>query len=677
MGCVINVETTTVNIASQLVRYGVPFVCDMVQKANSGHPGGPASSFPAAAVLFSKHLRYHPTNPQWVNRDRFVLSAGHESALLYYLLYCIGYLPKTELENFRQIGSKTAGHPEYGVTPGVEVTTGPLSTGFVTGLGIALAERYLHAQLGEALSHYTYVLVSDGDLEEENAKGVAEIAALYKLNKLIVYYDDNNAQIDGRASDVIPTPYAQIFKAWGWHVEIVDGNNLKEIDQAYKNAQKQTTAPTLIVGKNIIGKGIVGLEDNFKSHGAPVGPDAIAKTKQSLGLPTDQNFIDSPEIQNFFKTHNAELLKNVIEPWQKLAKPELFKTLLTKEFKFPTQIDNFANQKEDVATRTVAGRILEQLATLMPQVLVSTADTGSSNCTQMFEKVGGTALKSQMGRYFQMGVREATMGGVANGVGLHSGLVMVTSTYLAFSDFMREFIRLGALMHLPAIYLYTHDSIHVGEDGPTHQPVEHLFALRAIPNLAVYRPADAKETAAVFEHIFTQRLQHGPAVLILTRQNVPVLPFGVEQIKAGVARGGYVLYQSKATPQILLAATGSEVDLVLKVAQNLEAEGVSVRVVSIPCLNLFEQQAEDYRQSVLPDTMPVRLFVEAGCRQGWGWHVGPLGQVCSIDHFGESGKASDLAKKFGFTVEQVLTQAMHLLKESSEKKKKLAQAWGL
>jgi transketolase len=624
---------------------------DAVQKANSGHPGLPLGMADAAYVLWSRYLKHNPADPGWPNRDRFVLSAGHGSMLLYSLLYLTGYaLPLEELKQFRQWGSKTPGHPEYGEAPGVETTTGPLGQGFANGL--------------EIVDHYTYAIVSDGDLMEGISHEAASLAGHLGLGKLIYLYDDNRITIEGSTDLTFSEDVAQRFAAYGWHVQSVDGHERDAVDVAIAQAQVARSRPSLIMCRTHIGYGSPNKQDTAEAHGAPLGEEEVRRTKEALGWPADAQFLVPEEALAHFRTaldrgnqaqsnweavfgrYAAEHPAQAAE-WQRRMAGKL-------PGGWREVLPAFAADSPAVATRVAGGKVLEALAAVVPELVGGSADLHPSTKTflKAYEPVQAGAFG---GRNFHFGVREHAMGGILNGLALHGGFIPYGSTFLVFSDYMRPSIRLAALMGLPVIYVFTHDSIFVGEDGPTHQPVEHAVSLRTIPRLVTLRPADARETAGAWGVALARK--EGPTALLLSRQKVPVL---AETDLDAVARGAYVLADAEDS-QLILMASGSEVSLVLEARALLSEQGIAARVVSVPSWELFEAQPQAYRDAVLPPAVTARLAVEAGVDLGWDRYVGPSGATCTLGRFGASAPYKVLAEKFGFTPQAVAEQAKGLL----------------
>ncbi|HGY54135.1 MAG TPA: transketolase [Caldithrix abyssi] len=630
-------------------------IMDGTRKANSGHPGGAMSSTDFAYVLFKYFLRYSPDNPQWFNRDRFVLSAGHESMLLYSLLTLVGYLDIEDLKNFRQFKSRTPGHPESHLTPGVEATTGPLGQGFSMAVGMAAAEVSLRARLGEDIvSHYTYVLAGDGDLQEPVALGSASLAGHLKLNKLIVFYDRNRIQISGPTSRADSTDMRKVFEGFQWRVVEIDGHNRQTILQALEEARKVTDRPTLIIGDTVMAKGAATREGDHETHGAPLPEEEIAATKEKMGLPADQKFYLPEDVLQHFRSRFADLRKTE-EEWQhtlqnKKNNPE-FANLWQNIFNEVTgQQLSIPSFDAPVATRAAFGKTLAAFADQLPQLIGGSADLEPSNQTRAFmEKTGEFTADSPTGRNISFGVREFPMGAILNGMALHGGLRPFGATFLVFSDYERPAIRLSAMQKLPVLHVFTHDSFYVGEDGPTHQPVEHLAALRAIPDLLVFRPADANETAAAMQVIMKQTER--PSALALTRQKLPLLDVGLASPE-NVGRGAYIVHGNpQETADMILIASGSEVHLALDIAKKLSH--LKIRVISMPCTELFDEQDESYKKLLLPDEVRFRVAIEAGVTFGWERYTGLDGWVFGLNHYGDSAPYQALEKAYGFTPEQL------------------------
>ena len=647
---------------------------DAVEQAQSGHPGMPMGAAPMAYVLFTRHLRHNPSNPHWVDRDRFVLSAGHGSMLLYALLHLSGYdLSMEEIKNFRQWDSITPGHPEVHETPGVETTTGPLGQGFANGVGMAIAERYLSATFKtgayDLIDHYTYGIVSDGDLMEGVAAEAASMAGHLGLGKLIYLYDDNEISIDGSTDKAFTEDVGARFDAYGWHViRIEDGNDLEAIDHAIQEAKDETDRPSLIVVQTHIGYGSPNQQDTAAAHGSPLGADEVKLTKENLGWPVDETFHVPDEVYDHMR-QAVEQGAGLEAEWADLHRrfrkdrPEeadRFDRIMDGDLPdgWADAVPAF-DTGDDMATRKASGITLNAIAPAVGDILVGgSADLSGSNKTEVdgrtdFQKDNPT------GQYFRFGVREHAMAGSANGMALHGGMRPYVGTFLIFSDYLRPSLRLSALMEQPVIYVFTHDSIGLGEDGPTHQPVEHLMALRAIPNLTLIRPADANEAAQAW--VAALRNTTGPTAFALTRQTVPTIDRETCATAEGVHRGAYVLSDDDGTPDVILMGTGSEVQHALAAAQTLRDEGHAVRVVSMPSFELFEAQDEVYRHQVLPPDVTARVSVEAGVTSGWERYVGLQGTSIGIDRFGASAPGATNMQKFGFTAEHVADAARELI----------------
>jgi len=649
---------------------------DGVQKANSGHPGMPMGAAAMAYVLWTRFLKHNPTNPHWPDRDRFVLSAGHGSMLLYSLLHLTGYdLPLEELLNFRQWGSRTPGHPEYGLTAGVETTTGPLGQGFANGVGMAIAERFLAARLNRPglmiVDHYTYAIVSDGDLMEGVASEAASLAGHLGLGKLIYLYDDNHISIEGSTDLTFTEDVERRFEAYGWHVQRVDdGNDRAAIAAAIEAAQAATKQPSLIMVRTHIAYGSPGKQDTAAAHGAPLGAEEVRRTKENLGWPVEPPFHVPDEAltrfrealergraweaewQAHFEAYAAEYPQLAAE-WQTTMRGQL-------PVGWDADLPDFVPADGPLATRQVSGQILNAIAPYLPTLLGGSADLAPSNNT-LLKQYDDITSDDFSGRNLHFGVREHAMGSIANGMALHGGLIPYTGTFLVFSDYMRPSIRLAAMMGLPVIFIFTHDSVWLGEDGPTHQPVEQLAALRAIPGLIVLRPADAAETVEAWR--VALRHQDSPVALALTRQKLPVLDRTKVADAAKVARGAYVLAEAEGErPDVILIATGSEVHLALEAREQLAEQDVKARVVSMPSWELFDQQPPTYRDQVLPPTVTIRLAIEAGVPQGWHRYVGLAGEVIGLNRFGASAPYKTLMEKFGFTAENIASRALALLR---------------
>jgi transketolase len=637
---------------------------DGVQKANSGHPGLPMGAAAMAFTIWTKHLRHSPRNPKWMGRDRFILSGGHGSMLLYSLLHLTGYdLPLEQLQNFRQWGSLTPGHPEYGLTPGVEVTTGPLGQGFATGVGMAIASSHLAATFNkpghELLDSYIYAIVTDGDLMEGVASEAASLAGHLSLGRLIYLYDDNKISIDGSTDLAFTEDRAMRFESYGWHVQRVDdGNDVDAIDKAIKTA-KTDPRPSIIMCRTIIGYGAPNRQGTSKAHGEPLGDEELNAAKDNLGWEKEPRFFIPEDVLAFYRKA-VDRGRELEADWKmrREAYVRLFPDL-GAEFnrrvlmnKLPegweSALPVFPADPKGMASRAASGKVINAIAPKLPELIGGSADLAPSNNT----KIDGTPAfqkDSPAGRNFHFGVREHAMGSILNGMAIFGGVIPYGATFLVFADYMRAAVRLAALSHYPSIFIFTHDSVGLGEDGPTHQPVEQLTSLRLIPNLTVIRPADANETAQAWKVAIERR--DGPTVLALTRQALPTL-----DVSPAVEKGAYIV-KDFGMPEIILMASGSEVSLILEAAQKLADEGKGVRVVSFPSWDLFEKQDEAYRESVLPKSITRRLAVEAGATLGWERYAA---SVIGIDRFGASAPAKVIFEKLGFTVDNVVERAKEL-----------------
>jgi transketolase len=646
---------------------------DMVEAAKSGHPGAPMGLAPAGYVLFTRVLRHNPRNPAWPNRDRFVLSGGHASALLYSLLHLCGYdLALDDLKQFRQWGSKTPGHPEYRHTPGVETTTGPLGQGIGNAVGMAIAERHLAARYNcgsqKIVDHYTYVFCGDGDLMEGVASEAASLAGHLGLGRLICLYDDNRVTIDGGTELAFTENVARRFAAYGWQVlRVKDGNDLGALQKAFTDARSEPDKPSLIVCRTHIAYGSPNKQDSHEAHGAPLGQDEVRLTKARLCFPPDEVFrVPEPALRRFRgcleRGAKAEAgWRKVFDSWSHKHPAQAEDWHRTLDGRLPedwaADLPAFAGAKP-MATRAAFGQVLNAVAPKLPELMGGSADLSPSNNTAI-QGARDFQKGEPAGRYLRYGVREHAMGAVMNGLALHGGVRPYGGTFLVFADYMRPAIRLAALMKLPVIYVFTHDSIAVGEDGPTHQPVEQIAVLRAIPGLTVLRPADATETAAAWR-IALQR-KEGPVALILSRQNLPILDRQVLPVADMVANGGYVLSPSAGEPQALLIATGSEIQPALAAQSMLAMGGVAVSVVSMPSWELFETMPQGYRESVLPSEVGARVAIEAGIALGWERYVGANGMVVCMTGFGASAPGGTVMAKFGFTAERVRDAVLTVL----------------
>lgn len=642
---------------------------DAVQKANSGHPGMPMGTADIAYVLWTKYLKHNPKNPNWFNRDRFILSAGHGSMLIYSLLHLTGYdLSLDEIKNFRQLGSKTPGHPEYGVTPGVEMTTGPLGQGFATGLGMAMAEKYLsnrfNTDADKIVDHFTYAIVSDGDLMEGVSHEAASLAGHLKLGKLIYLYDSNRITIEG-TTDLAFTENTKLrFEAYGWDVQEIDGHNHAQIAEAIENAQKETEKPSIIICKTHIGFGSPNKQDTPDSHGAPLGDEEIKLTKEAYNWPSDEPFFIPEEALNEFRKAIANGEKAETE-WQntlnsfKKANPdeaaEFDKWISRALPNLEEVLPEFPVSEKGEASRNASGKVIQALKDAIPNLFGGSADLAGSNKTDI-DDGKSFIVESNTGRIVHYGVREHAMATAINGINLHGGLIPYGGTFFVFTDYMRPAIRLAALMKVPSIFVMTHDSIGLGEDGPTHQPVEHLASLRAMPNVLVLRPGDANEVAYAWKAALENT--DGPSLLVLTRQNMPTYQRDEENAASLVQKGAYIFRDSeKETPDAILIGTGSELSLAVEAQETLKNQGIDARVVSMPSWELFEKQDDAYKNNVLPQEVKNRVSVEAGSTFGWKKYIGDHGTAVGMDSFGDSAPFDELYNHFGITTEAVVKAA--------------------
>lgn len=646
---------------------------DAVQKAESGHPGMPMGMADVAYVLWTKFLKHNPKNPQWFDRDRFILSAGHGSMLLYSLLHLTGYdVSLDELVNFRQLGSITPGHPEFGLTPGVETTTGPLGQGFGTGIGMAIAEEFMAATFNKdqfnLVDHYTYAIVSDGDLMEGISHESASLAGHLKLSKLIYLYDSNKISIEGSTDLAFTDNTKQRFEAYGWDVQVIDGHDHSQIEEAIKKA-KTTNTPSLIECKSKIGFGSPNKEGTADSHGAPLGEDEIKLTKKKLGLDPDKKFHVSDEVY--------KQMKKAVEKGSKLE-DEWNEKFSEYEKVFPVDsvsFNQFVNREtpddwnkvlpvfdadpKGMATRKASGSVLNHLDKHIFNLLGGSADLAGSNKTMLNDETSFSA-ENRLGRNFHFGVREHGMAAALNGLALHGGVIPYGGTFLVFSDYNKPSIRIAALSEIPSIFVFTHDSIGLGEDGPTHQPIEHLAALRATPNVHVLRPADANETAICWKNAIER--EHGPSLLVLTRQSLPTLDRSVYADVSGTEKGAYILKKENGdSPELILMSTGSEVHIALEAAHKLEESGTSVRVVSMPCIEIFKEQPEAYQHEVLPPDVKKRISIEAAATLGWYRWVGSEGIAMGLDRFGTSAPYEEAYEELGLTADAIIENAEKLL----------------
>jgi len=648
---------------------------DMVEKAKSGHPGMPMGAAAMAYVLWTKFLKHNPKNPNWINRDRFVLSAGHGSALLYSLLHLTGYdLSLDDLKNFRQWESITPGHPEYHQTPGVETTTGPLGQGFATGVGMALAERLsanrYNKNKHKLLNYSIYGIVSDGDLMEGISSEAASYAGTLKLGKIIYLYDDNNISIEGSTDIAFTEDVYKRFEAYNWHVqEVKDGNNLDKIEKAIKKAQKDDR-PSLIIAKTQIGFGSPNKADTAGVHGSPLGEEEMTATRKNLNWPDEPFYIPKETLEKFRQA--VDQGKKMENEWNKL-----FEQYQTDYQKLAEELTNlqqgeipqdwqqtlptFEADEKGIATRAASGKVINAIASSLPIFIGGSADLAPSNNTHIdnYADIAGNQPMDVEARNLHFGVREHAMGAILNGLALSKIFIPYGGTFLIFSDYMRPAIRMAALMKLPVIYIFTHDSIGLGEDGPTHQAVEQLMSLRTMPGLTVIRPADANEVAIAWQTAIENN--SGPTALILSRQNLPIIDRSIYANSENAKQGAYVVNKNIKNPDIILMATGSELQLALGAATELKKQDIKAQVVSMPSWELFENQSQEYKDKILPPNVTARIAIEAGVTLGWQKYVGLNGKIIGIDRFGASAPGSVLMEKFGFTVENVIKQALEIL----------------
>ncbi len=658
------------NLAINTIRF---LAIDAIEKANSGHPGMPMGCAPIAYSLYTKFMNHNPENPKWINRDRFVLSAGHGSMLLYSILHLCGYdVSMEQLKQFRQWGSITPGHPEYGLTPGVETTTGPLGQGFTNAVGMAIAQEYLAARYNKndikILDHFIYEICSDGDLMEGVSHEAASIAGHLKLKKLIFFYDDNSITIDGSTSLTFSENVAQRFEAYHWHVQILENvNDLDALEAAVVNAQK-SELPSIIITKTHIGYGSPNKQDTASVHGSPLGKEEALLTRKNLGWNEEGEFVIPEkvsglfdELKTSFKQKESEWDKRFDE--YKTKYPEDAAELINvmdgdfgSEWK--SKLPVFPQDEKGMATRAASGKVLNAVAESLPTLIGGSADLAPSNNT-FLKDYPIFSSSNYGGRNFHFGIREHAMAGILSGMALYGGVIPYGGTFLVFSDYMRPALRLGALSGIKPIFVFTHDSIGLGEDGPTHQPVEHLAALRAIPKMLVIRPADANETSFAWQ----AALEHkgSPAAIILTRQNVPVSDRTKLSSAEGLLKGAYVLYENDNSPDLILMASGSEVYLALQSAQEIASQQIKVRVVSFPSWEMFEKQPDEYKESVFPKNVKARVSIEAGVKIGWERYIGDYGKAVSIEKFGASAPYKILMEKYGFTKENIIQTALDVL----------------
>lgn len=647
---------------------------DAIQKANSGHPGAPMGAASLAYVLWDRFLKHNPADPKWPNRDRFLLSAGHASAMLYSLLHLTGYdISMDELKQFRQWGSMTPGHPEYGLTPGIQATTGPLGQGFANGVGMAIAERIMAEHYNrpgyQIMDHYIYALVSDGDLEEGVASEAASMAGTLRLGKIIYLYDDNDISIEGSTEITFREDVGKRFEAYGWHVAgPIDGFDLDTIDSAIREAQADKDRPSLIICKTIIGYGSPNKANTAGVHGEPLGEDELQLTKEKLEWPYEAFSIPPEALAHFRQARERgkrwqEVWENKREAYCQEYPAEAESLEQDLSGSLPSGWDEglddlFSSQEKPIATRAASGQVLNTIAPKIHALTGGSADLAPSNKTIMKDR-GHFSPEDHSGHNLHFGVREHAMGSICNGMALHGGIIPYAATFLVFYDYMRPPVRLAAMMGLRVIFIYTHDSVGVGEDGPTHQPIEHLTALRSVPNLVTLRPADATETTEAWK-VALER-QNGPTVLALSRQGLPILDRGDLAAASGVQRGGYVLWEASGQPNIIIIGTGSEVHIAMEAGKLLQKRGIAARVVSLPSWELFDAQPAAYRNEVLPPDIRMRLSIEAGTPLGWERYVGLDGKAIGVSHFGASAPQKVVYEKFGLTAQKVAEEAESLL----------------
>lgn len=659
----------TDNLAINTIRF---LAAEGVQKANSGHPGMPMGCAPIAYYLYAKEMKHNPANPKWLNRDRFVLSAGHGSMLLYSILHLTGYnLPMEQLKQFRQWNSLTPGHPEFGLTDGVETTTGPLGQGFANAVGMAMAQAHLAALFNKPdirlLDHYIYGICSDGDLMEGVSHEAASLAGHLQLGKIIFFYDDNGITIDGETHLAFSENIELRFKAYGWHTEhISDVNELAQIEAALEKCKAQSK-PSLIITKTHIGYGSPNKQDTESAHGSPLGTDEIKLTKKNLNWPHEEEFYIPKEVAEHFsslkkKYEDYEKSWNVLFSQYRVSYPreaELFEKVMKGDFgtAWMDELPVYKDDGKKLATRQASGNAINAIAKKLPTLFGGSADLAPSNNTLM---KGETDFNKDnyAGRNLHFGIREHAMGSLMNGMGYYGGLIVYGGTFLQFSDYLRPVLRLAALSHIKGIYIFTHDSIGLGEDGPTHQPVEHLAALRAIPGVTVIRPGDANETSAAWKAALLHK--GGPVLLILSRQGMQILDQEKYPKADNLMKGAYILHESAGKPDVILLASGSEVGLALDSLPALEKEGIKARVVSFPCWEYFDQQDQQYKDTVLPPDVKNRIVIEAGVSMGWAKYAGDKGEYITIEKYGASAPEKILMKEYGFTVENVTAKAKKL-----------------
>ncbi len=670
----------TKNIQQKAIDTVRILAADAVEKANSGHPGAPMGLSAVGHVLWAEAMNYNPHNHEWANRDRFILSNGHACMLQYSYLYLTGYdITLNDIKKFRQLHSKTAGHPEYGLLAGIEVTTGPLGQGFANGVGFAIAQKYMAARYNkpgfDIFNYKIYAICSDGDLMEGITAEAASLAGHLQLGNMIYLYDDNHISIEGNTNLTFDEDVAQRFEAYGWHVQVVvDGNDLEALSAAIKHAQKETSRPSLIKVRTHIGYGSPNKADTAAAHGSPLGEEEVKLVKKHFGFDPDKNFEVPDEVLNYYREAGKKGIEKE-QDWNELYRSYKEKyTVLANEYellssgKLPKgwkeKLPVFEAGEKKMATRKASGKVLNAIADYLPNLIGGSADLAPSTDTNL-EKYKSFSAEDPEGRNFHFGIREHAMGAILNGLALSNYIIPYGATFLIFSDYMRPPIRLAAIMKIRPIFIYTHDSIGLGEDGTTHQPIEQLISLRTVPNITVIRPADANETVQAWR----VALEHtdGPVVIVLTRQGVPVIDQEKYTKAIELEKGAYILSESATSPQIILIGTGSEVQLIIAAQQKLKEQHIEARVVSMPSWELFEKQDAAYKEKIFPQALRKRLAVEAGSPVGWHKYVTDEGDVLGIDTFGHSAPAEDLFKLFGFTVDNVVTRAKKLLTENIKK----------
>jgi transketolase len=665
-------EKTTVGLETLCINTVRILAADAVQKANSGHPGTPMALAPAGHLLWSKIMNYNPQNPQWPNRDRFILSAGHACMLQYSYLFLTGYdLTLNDLKKFRQLHSKTAGHPEYGLCDGIEATTGPLGQGFANGVGMAIAQKWLADRYNkpgfDLFDYAVYVICSDGDMMEGISSEAASVAGNLQLGNMIYIYDDNHITIEGNTAITFNEDVAARFIAYGWHVQVLpDGNDLVALEDALKNARKETRKPSLIKMRTHIGYGSPNKVDTAAAHGSPLGADEVKLVKKFFGFDPDQSFVVPESVLSFYRTagkagiEKEKQWNGLFNQYREKYPVEANEYVTTSNGKLPAgwrdKLPVFKGD-EKIATRKASGKVLNAIADQIPFLIGGSADLSPSTDT-ILDKYESFSPEHYDGRNFHFGIREHSMGAILNGIALTKGFIPYGATFLIFSDYMRPPMRLAAISKIKPIFIFTHDSIGLGEDGTTHQPIEQLAGLRAVPNMTVIRPADANETAQAWR----VALEHagGPVVIVLTRQGLPVIDQEKYGKASGLEKGAYILSDSATTPDVILIGTGSEVSLLISAKEKLKEKSIHARVVSMPSWELFEKQDAAYKESVFPKNIRKRLSVEAASTFGWIKYTTEAGKSIGINHFGESAPAEDLFKEFGFTVENIVTLAEYL-----------------